>query len=67
MQYSVFRCELSSMERQELTSKLWDIVNPGVDRVLFANLGPVDRRGRKCLEYWGNPREQPDFTSPIVL
>lgn len=67
MQYSVFRCELSQMERQELMSKLWDIVNPGVDRVLFANLGPVDSRGRESLEYWGDPREQPEFTSPIVL
>ena len=67
MQYSVFRCELSPMEKQELMVKLWEIVNPGVDRVLFANLGPVDSRGRECLEYWGDPREQPAFTSPIVL
>ncbi len=67
MQYSVFRCELSQMEKQELMTKLWEIVNPGVDRVLFANLGPVDSRGRDCLEYWGDPREQPAFTRPIVL
>jgi hypothetical protein len=48
-------------------SELWEIINPGVDRVLFANIGPVDSRGRDCLEYWGDPRETPDFTSPVVL
>lgn len=67
MQYSVFRCELSSEEKQDLMSELWEIINLGVDRVLFADLGPVDKRGRDCLEYWGDPREQPAFTSPVVL
>lgn len=67
MQYSVFRCELSAEERQDLMAVLWEIINPGVDRVLFANLGPANSRGRECLEYWGDPREQPEFTSPVVL
>ena len=67
MQYSVFRCELTAEEKQDLLADLWDVINPGQDRVLFANLGPVETRGVECLEYWGEPREQPDFTRPIVL
>ena len=67
MQYSVFRCELSSEEKHDLMTELWEIINPGVDRVLFANIGAVDGRGHDCLEYWGDPREQPEFTNAIVL
>ena len=67
MQFSVYRCELSAIEKQDLLARLWEIINPGVDRVLFANLGPVESRGRECLEYWGDPREAPEFTSAIVL
>lgn len=67
LQYSVFRCELTPEEKQDLLSELWEIINPGQDRLLFANLGPVEGRGFDCLEYWGEPREQPEFTRPIVL
>lgn len=67
VQYSVFRCELSLIEKQDLMSDLWDIINPSVDRFLFANLGPAKRSGRENLEYWGDPREQPDQTNSIVL
>lgn len=67
MQYSVFRCELTPDEKQDLLSELWELINPGQDRVLFANLGPVESHGVECLEYWGEPREQPEFTRPIVL
>jgi CRISPR-associated protein Cas2 len=67
LQYSVFRCELTPEEKQDLLSQLWEIINPGQDRLLFANLGPVESRGVDCLEYWGEPREQPEFTRPIVL
>jgi len=67
MQYSVFRCELTTEEKHDLVARLWEIINPGVDRSLFANLGPVESRGRESLEYWGEPREQPEFTRPIVL
>lgn len=67
LQYSVFRCELTPEEKQDLITVLWEIINPGQDRLLFANLGPVESRGVDCLEYWGEPREQPEFTRPIVL
>ena len=67
MQYSVYRCSLSPAEKQDLMTMLWEVVNLGVDRVLFANLGAEEHRGRESLEYWGDPREAPEFTRPIVL
>ncbi|MEZ6126737.1 MAG: CRISPR-associated endonuclease Cas2 [Planctomycetaceae bacterium] len=67
MQYSVFRCELSAEEKQDLLARLWAEINVSEDRVLFAKLGPADSRGRDCLELWGEPREQSEFTRPIVL
>ena len=67
LQYSVFRCELSAVERQQLIEKLWGILNLGEDRLLVANLGLSDTRGVDCLQYWGNPREIPNSTRPIVL
>jgi len=67
LQYSVFRCELTRQEKQQLIAELWEIINPGQDRLMFANLGPIGARGQDCLEYWGEPLEHPEFARPIVL
>jgi len=56
LQYSVFRCELSSVERLQLQEALWSILNWDHDRVMLANLGPAGSRGDDCLEFWGEPR-----------
>ena len=48
-------------------TKLWEIVNPGLDQILFANLGPMESGGYDCPGYRGDPREQPEFTIPIVF
>jgi len=41
MQYSVFRCELSDLERVELVAKLSERINHNEDQVLFFPLGPA--------------------------
>lgn len=56
VQYSVFRCELSPVERQLLKESLWSIMNWSHDRVMLIDLGPVDGRGDTCIEFWGEPR-----------
>ena len=56
VQYSVFRCELSPVERQLLKEALWAIMNWSHDRVMLIDLGPVDGRGDTCIEVWGEPR-----------
>lgn len=67
MQYSVFRCELSAFEKQQLKEDLWEILNWSHDRVMLINLGPVGARGDYCIESWGEPREdRPPRESVIV-
>ncbi len=67
LQYSVFRCELSKEERQELIERLWGLLKLSEDRLLVANLGLSESRGADCLQYWGVPRELPNSTRPLVI
>jgi CRISPR-associated protein Cas2 len=56
LQYSVFRCELSPMEKQFMKEALWEILNWDKDRVMLIDLGPAGARGDECIEFWGDPR-----------
>lgn len=55
LQFSVFRCELSALELQDLKERLWDELNFSADRVMLVNLGPAEGRGDDCIELWGEP------------
>jgi CRISPR-associated protein Cas2 len=67
LQYSVFRCELSAVERQLLKEALWALLNWDQDRVMLVDLGPAGARGDDCFEFWGTPRvEIPDRTAVVV-
>ena len=67
MQYSIFRCELSPVERQLMKEALWAILNWEHDRVMLVDLGPTGARGDDCVEFWGLPRmEIPHRTAVIV-
>ena len=67
LQYSVFRCELSAQERQQLIERLWELLNLREDRLLVANLGVSNGGGADSLQYWGVPRELQNSTRPLVL
>ncbi len=56
LQYSVFRCELTDVEKQLLQTKLWDVLELSKDRVMLVNLGPAGARADDCIEYWGRHR-----------
>ncbi|MBW3597273.1 MAG: CRISPR-associated endonuclease Cas2 [Planctomycetes bacterium] len=67
LQFSVFRCELSEVEKQQLQESLWDVLNLAQDRVMLVNLGPVGARGDDCIEYWGEPLSgEPDRTAVVA-
>ena len=57
VQYSVFRCDLSPTERVLLLMALTEALNQREDRVLLVDVGPVDGRGRTCIEALGKPVE----------
>jgi CRISPR-associated protein Cas2 len=55
IQYSVFRCELSSRERMQLMADLDALIDHGSDQVLFIDAGPADGRGADCVASVGRP------------
>lgn len=67
VQYSIFYCELTPVERQRLKEQLWDILDWEKDRVLVVDLGSVGGRGDECIEFWGNPRRVPDQRGPTIV
>ncbi len=67
LQYSVFRCELSPVEKQLLKQALWEILNLDQDRVMVVDLGPAGARGDRCVEFWGQPRLPPSPRSAIII
>ena len=66
VQYSVFRCELSDREREELISALVEVIQPREDQVLFVDLGPPDGRGADCVLAVGRPYRHPERLPVIV-
>ena len=67
MQYSVFRCELSPTEKQQMKEALWEILNWEQDRVMLINLGPTGARGDECTEFWGQPRKEVPQRGAVVV
>ncbi len=63
LQYSVFICDLDSMEKCVMTWKVGEIINQRVDSVAILDLGECDRRGTECFEFLGKhlrlPNQEP--------
>ncbi|MBC7230272.1 MAG: CRISPR-associated endonuclease Cas2 [Actinobacteria bacterium] len=53
LQYSVFICFLSKVEKVVMLSKLNDEINSREDRVLVVDIGPDSKRTRAAIEYFG--------------
>lgn len=59
VQYSLFRCVLTAIERVRLRTELWELIDHSTDRILVVDLGPDDGRGRQSVEAWGKPLDDP--------
>ncbi|RMG17089.1 MAG: CRISPR-associated endonuclease Cas2 [Planctomycetota bacterium] len=66
VQYSVFCCELSRSSLLRLREQLRERILLTEDRVLFANLGPVEGRADKALTTLGLPWTPPERGPTIV-
>lgn len=53
LQFSVFACDLTPQRRVEMLASLIGIINVREDRVMVADLGPAEARGREAIEYVG--------------
>lgn len=67
LQYSVFYCELSPVERQLLQEDLWSILEFSQDRVMIVDLGPSGGAGSECIEFWGAPRALPNGPTAVIV
>lgn len=66
LQYSVFRCDLSDIERVELLGTLGGIINHAVDQVLVIDIGPAEGRGGLCIEAVGRPYVGPERRAVVI-
>lgn len=67
LQYSVFYCELTNVERQLMQADLWPILKFDEDRIMVVDLGPVGGRGDTCIEFWGKPRSIPQERKSVIV
>lgn len=67
LQFSLFRCSLTSIELMRMRGELWELLDHATDRILVIDLGPDDGRGRAALEAWGKPLEDPARHDGILV
>ncbi len=53
MQYSVFICDLDTMELIALQDALGEVIHHGVDSIAFIDVGEHGERGRDCFSFMG--------------
>jgi CRISPR-associated protein Cas2 len=66
LQYSVFECQLTSMDLVRLRSELASIIHRNEDQVLFVNLGPAEGRGDRVITALGKPYTSIDAPCIVV-
>jgi CRISPR-associated protein Cas2 len=66
LQYSVFECQLTSLDLVRLRSELSGIIHHDEDQVLFVNLGPAEGRGDRVITALGKPYSAVDAPCIVV-
>lgn len=66
IQYSVFRCDLTALEKAQFVDALIPIVNRDEDQVLFIDIGSPESRGSQCIDAIGKPYHAPRRGAIIV-
>lgn len=57
LQYSVFQCVLSDVEKQRMLMELMALIKHDEDRIMIVDVGPADGRARLAYEYLGRAPE----------
>ena len=65
LQYSVFECQLNSVDLVRLKAELSPIINFAHDQILFVDLGPASGRGERVIEALGQPYTS--LASPCLI
>lgn len=66
LQYSVFRCDLSDLQRAAMVATIDPLLDHNDDQVLIVDLGPVDGRASTCVFSLGRRYTNPERRVIIV-
>lgn len=66
LQYSVFLCDLTPIERIDLKVALREVLNQHADSIVFIDLGEPDRQGSATIEFMGVSLPMPTNGPTIV-
>lgn len=66
LQYSVFLCDLTPIERLNLKTALREVMNQHLDSVVFIDLGEPGRPGSASIEFMGTSLPMPT-TGPTIV
>ena len=66
LQFSVFECDLTSMERTKIGRELSEVIKLDEDQVLFVSLGPAEGRGDRVIAALGLPYTRLDEPCYVV-
>ena len=66
LQYSVFRCELSRVERILLLERLTPVINHKEDRIMVVDLGPRDTVLEPVEFFGASPLTMPE-RGPVIV
>jgi CRISPR-associated protein Cas2 len=66
MQYSIFVCDLDTMELIDLRRRVGDLIHHAADSVAMIDCGEPAERGRTCFSFMGVAAPLPT-SGPVVL
>lgn len=67
LQYSVFQCSLSDVERMKMEETLRNILNLTEVRVMIVDIGPAAGRARFAFDFIGRqPEAEPERDAVII-
>ncbi len=66
LQFSVFECDLSPLEKTTMELELGELIHATEDQVLFVELGPAEGRGNRVITSLGSPYTSIDPVCYIV-
>ena len=66
LQYSVFICDLDTMELLAMQSDLGAIIHHGLDSIAIVDLGDPDERGGNCFRFMGVASRLP-ASGPVII
>jgi CRISPR-associated protein Cas2 len=67
LQYSVFQCDLDRIGRVAMLREVLKIIDTVEDRVMIANLGPVNGQGEKAIQFIGRTGQVNEDDRPLII